>query len=107
MLRPTQLLSSRFRSILLMIISTISFAIMNASIRHVAQELEPMMVVFFRNFLGLIVLAPFFIRHGLVPLRTKRIGLHWVRAGLNLFAMAAFYIGLSLTPLAELSLIHI
>ena len=101
MLRPTQLLSSRFRSILLMIISTISFAIMNASIRHVAQELEPMMVVFFRNFLGLIVLAPFFIRHGLAPLRTERIGLHWVRAGLNLFAMAAFYIGLSLTPLAE------
>ena len=60
-----------------------------------------MMVVFFRNFLGLIVLAPFFIRHGLAPLRTERIGLHWVRAGLNLFAMAAFYIGLSLTPLAE------
>jgi drug/metabolite transporter (DMT)-like permease len=99
--RPSELLSGRFRSILLMIISTVSFAIMNASIRDVTQTLEPMMVVFFRNFLGLFVLAPFFIRHGLAPLRTERLGLHWVRAGLNLFAMAAFYIGLSLTPLAE------
>ncbi len=74
---------------------------MNASIRHVTQEVEPMMVVFFRNFLGLFVLGPFFIRHGLAPFKTERLGLHWVRGGLNLVAMAAFYIGLSMTPLAE------
>ena len=60
-----------------------------------------MMVVFFRNLLGLVVLAPFFIRHGPSSLKTERLGLHLIRAGLNLFAMAAFYIGLSLTPLAE------
>lgn len=98
---PFPLLTGSLRAVLLMLVSTISFAIMNASIRDVSQELEPMMVVFFRNFLGLFVLAPFFIRHGLAPLRTERLGLHWVRAGLNLVAMAAFYVGLSLTPLAE------
>ena len=101
MLRLSQLFSGSFRAVLLMLISTISFAIMNASIRDVTQELEPMIVVFFRNFFGLFVLAPFFIRHGLAPFRTERLGLHWVRAVLNLVAMAAFYIGLSLTPLAE------
>lgn len=98
---PFPILSGSLRAVLLMLISTISFAIMNASIRDVTQELEPMMVVFFRNFLGLFVLAPFFIRHGLTPFRTQRLGLHWIRAGLNVVAMAAFYIGLSLTPLAE------
>jgi drug/metabolite transporter (DMT)-like permease len=101
MARLSFLASGSRRSISLMLIATISFAIMQTAIRHVTQELEPLVVVFFRNFFGLCFLIPLFLRYGLNILRTERIGLQWIRAVLNVVAMAAFYFGLSLTPLAE------
>jgi drug/metabolite transporter (DMT)-like permease len=101
MARLSALLSGRMRAVILMIISTFVFAIMQAAIRHVTQELDSLVVVFFRNFFGLCVLVPLFVRHGLGLFRTDRIGLHWIRATLNVIAMAVFYYGLSLTPLAE------
>ena len=60
-----------------------------------------MVVVFFRNAFGLLALSPFLLKNGLKNFRTARLGLHGVRAGLNVIAMAFFYVGLSLTPLAE------
>ncbi len=91
----------QFHALLLMLISTISFAIMNASIRDITQELEPMVVVFFRNAFGMLVISPFLLKKGRKTFRTARLGLHCIRAVLNVMAMAFFYIGLSLTPLAE------
>ena len=91
----------KFHASFLMLVSTISFAIMNASIRDITQELEPLVVVFFRNAFGLLALSPFLLRNGLKTFRTARLGLHGIRAGLNVMAMAFFYVGLSLTPLAE------
>ena len=95
------LYNSPLTSLALMLISTISFSLMNAGIRDVTQELEPMVVVFFRNSFGLLVLSPFFIKNGLKIFCTRQLRLHWLRAGLNILAMAFFYVGLSLTPLAE------
>ena len=91
----------KFHAAFLMLVSTISFAVMNASIRDITQELEPMVVVFFRNAFGMLVLSPFLLKNGLKTFRTARLALHGIRAGLNVMAMAFFYIGLSLTPLAK------
>lgn len=86
-----------------MVASTIAFAGMHAGVRYlsVKEQLHPFEIAFFRNFFGLLALAPWFIRQGLAPLRTQRLSLHVVRALINVVAMLAFFMGLSLTPIAQ------
>ena len=71
----------------LMFVSTLAFTGMQASIRVVATDavnpLPPAEVAFFRNLFGLLALAPLFFRLGPSPLKTRRIGLHLLRAGLQ------------------------
>jgi len=96
-------LSGNLRGIAWMALSTMAFSSMHAIVRDVTQTLHPFEVAFFRQFLGVFVLAPWFIRYGLAPLRTRRLGLHVMRAGVNVVAMFAFYYALSLVPLAQVS----
>ena len=86
-----------------MALSTVAFSSMHAIVRDVTQTLHPFEVAFFRQFLGVFVLAPWFIRYGLAPLHTRRLGLHTARAAVNVVAMLAFYYALSLVPLAQVS----
>jgi drug/metabolite transporter (DMT)-like permease len=96
-------LSGNLRGIAWMALSTVAFSTMHAMVRDVTQTLHPFEVAFFRQFLGVFVLAPWFIRYGLAPLRTRRIGLHTARAAVNVVAMFAFYYALSIVPLAQVS----
>lgn len=91
------------RGVALMLLSTVAVACMHASVRFVTRELPAFEVAFFRNLFGLFVLAPWFMRYGLAPLRTRRLGWHAVRGGLNAVSMLAFFTGLSLTPLAKVT----
>ncbi|MFQ5937466.1 MAG: DMT family transporter [Acidiferrobacterales bacterium] len=86
-----------------MVASTIAFAGMHGGVRYLAleQELHPFEIAFFRNLFGLLALAPWFIRQGLAPLRTQRFGLHMSRALINVVAMLMFFMGLGLTPIAQ------
>ena len=91
----------RLRGVALMVISTLSFSAMHSAIKHVSAEMHPFEVAFFRNFFGLVALFPFFLRYGLTPLKTTRIGLHLGRVCLNIGSMIAFFYAISITPLAE------
>lgn len=93
--------SGNLRGMVWMLGATLLFAAMHGAIRHIAQDVHPTEIAFFRNFLGLVFLSPLFIRYGLSPLRTPRFGMHFIRAILNVGNMIAYYMGLSLTPLAE------
>ena len=84
-----------------MLLATLSFSGMHATIKHVSTDLHPFEIAFFRNFFGLVALFPFFIRNGLTPLKTNRIGLHVGRVALNIGSMLAFFYAISITPLAE------
>lgn len=86
-----------------MALSTVAFVSMHAAVRHVSKELHPLEIAFFRQFFGIVALAPIFFRYGLAPLRTKQLPLHTARAAVNVIAMFAFYYGLSTTPLAQVS----
>ncbi len=88
--------------ILLMVASTIGFAGMHAAVRHLSADLHPFEIAFFRNFFGLVAIAPWFLRLGLRPLRTRRFGLHLTRALINVAAMLMFFTAVTLTPLAQL-----
>ncbi len=91
------------RGIVLMLLSTLGFSVMHALIRHVSAELHPIQIAFFRNFFGLVVFLPWFLRLGLAPLRTRQLKLHALRAVLNVAAMFAFFTALGLTPIAQVT----
>jgi drug/metabolite transporter (DMT)-like permease len=85
----------------LMMVGTFMFAGMHAAIRHATQHMPPVEVAFFRNVFGLVVIAPLLVRYGPALFHTRRLGLHMLRAVLNVVSMLAFFIGLSMTPLAR------
>ena len=91
------------RGIVLMIASTVMFAAMHAAIRHVSDELSPLQIAFFRNFFGLVIFLPLAIRTQFGFLQTQRLGMHLVRAVLNVTSMFAFFTALSMTPLARVT----
>ena len=84
-----------------MVLGTFMFAGMHTAIRYSTQHLPPVEVAFFRNLFGLVVIAPLLVRYGLSLFHTKRLGLHVLRAVLNVVSMLAFFVGLSMTPLAR------
>lgn len=83
--------------------ATVAFAAMHGGVRYLSLELQlhPFEIAFFRNLFGMLVLAPWFLRPGVRPLRTQRFGLHALRAVINVVAMLLFFMGLSLTPIAQ------
>jgi drug/metabolite transporter (DMT)-like permease len=58
MRNPLSAIPASLRGIVLMLIATLFFTGMQVLVRHVAEELHPFEVAFFRNFFGLVVLAP-------------------------------------------------
>ncbi len=91
------------RGILLMMLSTLGFSGMHVMIRYLSGALDPIQIAFFRNFFGLIVFLPWFLRYGLAPLRTNQLKLHALRAGLNVCAMFAFFSALGMTPVSQVT----
>ncbi len=89
------------RAAALMFLSCIIFSITMSVIRHLSASIPPMEMVFFRNFFGLLAIAPLFLRTGFAPLRTKRFGLHVLRGLTTLAAMATFFTAITVVPLAD------
>lgn len=84
-----------------MLLSVLLFSAMHTMIKDVAKDIHPFEIAFFRNLFGFVVLAPIFMKQGLAPLRTKRLGLLTWRAIFNSAAMAMYFLSISLIPLAD------
>lgn len=95
--------SPNLRGILMVSLSTVGFSAMHTLVRHVSNELDPIQISFFRNAFGFVVFAPWLIRYGPGVMRTKRLGMHGLRAVLNVMAMFAYFTALSITPLARVT----
>jgi len=95
--------SDAVRGLGLMLASTFFLAAMHASIRHLSDTIHPFEIAFFRSLFALAVVAPWFYRDGLALFHTRRIGLHGLRAVLNVFAMLSFFYALSIAPLSEVT----
>jgi drug/metabolite transporter (DMT)-like permease len=94
-------LSPIARGCLLMVVGTLLFAGMHTAIRHITQGLSGIEVAFFRNLFGLFVIAPLLVRYGPRLFYTEKLGLHVLRAVINAISMVAFFVGLSMTPIAR------
>lgn len=99
----TPVTSGALRGLGLMLASTFFLAAMHASIRYLSEAIHPFEIAFFRSVFALAVVAPWFYRDGLALFHTGRIGLHGLRAVLNVFAMLSFFYALSITPLSEVT----
>ena len=88
------------RGMLWMTLATIWMASMHAAVRHVSEHVHPFEITFFASLFGLIVVFPSFLRSGLAPLRTARLGLHVVRSIFHVVAMFTFFFALGMAPLA-------
>lgn len=83
-----------------MLASTVFFASMHACVRYLSRDIHPFEIAFFRNFFGVVILAPLILRNGRLLLQTSHFNWHFIRASINLFAMLIFFYALSITPLA-------
>lgn len=86
-----------------MLIATLSFSCMHATVAVLTQELHPFQVAFFRNAFGLVALLPLLLRAGFTSLRTKKFHLHALRGVTNGCSMLLFFTSLSMIPLAEVT----
>ncbi|MEO8359240.1 MAG: DMT family transporter [Vicinamibacteria bacterium] len=98
--------NSLARGALSMVLSSLAFAVMGTCIQICAVSLPNGMVVFFRNFGGLLVLSPIVFRGGLEILRTKYIGQHIFRGVSGLSSMYCYFYAISHLRLADAVLLN-
>jgi len=89
-----------------MLAATVANAAMAAGIHHVSHEIHPFEIAFFRSLVGVVMLAPLFLRHGSELMSTAHFPLHMLRAAVNVIAMLTYYLSLSLIALAEVTAIN-
>lgn len=88
-------------AVFLMILASGLLTSQHGLVRYLASDLHPIEIVFFRNFFGLIIFIPWLARAGLRALKTDRFGTHALRATLNAGSLMAYFMALSLIPLAN------
>jgi drug/metabolite transporter (DMT)-like permease len=99
-------MAAPLRAIAFMIAAGLINVAMITSVKHLAVELHPFQISFFRCLIGFLVLAPMIWRAGgIATLRSERKGLHLLRGLLNAAGMLAFFWAISLTTLATVSAI--
>ncbi len=103
MLSRFQALPPTAQGMALMVLTTLCFTAMQTLVRVMGEVLPPFEVAFFRNLFGLLALAPIFLRYGLAPLRTRRLPLHALRGAVQAGGMLAFFTGVTMIPLAEVT----
>lgn len=86
-----------------MLVTSVLAVGMQAMVRQVSADMHPFEIAFFRNFLGLFLLAALFQRAGWGALRTRQWGLHAARAAVNSLSMIAFFVSLTLAPFASVT----
>jgi drug/metabolite transporter (DMT)-like permease len=79
------------------------FAAVLAAVRDLSATLPTFELVFLRNLIGLAIAAPAAMRCRGAPIRTRKLGLHGLRALFTYFGMLASFYALSRMPLADAS----
>lgn len=91
------------RGIFWMIGATVFYAAAYAVIRHLSTDFGVFQLVFFRAFLGVILMAPWLMQAGVGVLRTNHFGAYTVRTLLNYGGMVLLIFALGSLPLQEVT----
>lgn len=87
----------------MVLLSTLTGAVSNALIRHIATDIHAFEVAFFRCMFGLFLLSPVIMKNGLGVMKTSRLQLHLARGFLQSGSMLLGFLGLALSPLAKVT----
>ena len=93
--------SQPLRAALLMLGSTVFFAMMAVAIRLASATLHTFEIAFFRNFFGLMAALPLLLRHGPDLLRTTQLPRYLVRCIIGVVSMMAGFWAIGHLPLAQ------
>lgn len=93
--------SQPLRAALLMLGSTVFFALMAVAIRLASATLHTFEIAFFRNFFGLIAALPLLLRHGPDLLRTTQLPRYLFRCVIGAASMMAGFWAIGHLPLAQ------
>ena len=83
------------------VIASLMAALFSVIVRMATREIDPLQAVFFRNFFGLLFIAPIALRAGFARLKTHRMPMFLLRAFLSMGAMSFWFSALAYMPLAE------
>ncbi|MHB1216633.1 MAG: DMT family transporter [Alphaproteobacteria bacterium] len=89
-----------------MVAASTCWALMSALIRHIAVDLHPFEIAFFRTFFAALIAAPHMIRArtGLFP--RAHHGLYLFRAGVHEGAMLSWFFALTMIPLMDATALY-
>ncbi len=93
-------LSHNAQGMLWMLLSTAVLASMHAGVRHVAADLHPFEVAFFRNLFGFMTILPMLLRAGRSGLASEQPKLQILRGVTGIAAMLTWFYALSVVPIA-------
>lgn len=80
-----------FLAISCLTISAFLFSIMGICIRYASQTVDNYTIVFFRNFVGLMLFLPFIMKQGTSFVKTEKLWMHTWRGLVGLAAMYGFF----------------
>ena len=93
----------QWRATILMVLALFMFNVMGICIRLASAHVPVMEIVFFRNFLAVLLILPIAWRTGVTRLRMNRPRLFFWRAFVNFIGMYCGFTAVTLIPLAEMT----
>ncbi len=96
-------LSPALQAALMMLLAMLMFTVMGICIRLSSAFVPVLEIVFFRNALALLILAPLLIRSGVASIRMNRPKLFFGRAAINFIGMLSSFTAVTLIPLADMT----
>jgi|TARA_X000000950_G_scaffold273504_1_gene357372 drug/metabolite transporter (DMT)-like permease len=96
-------LSPTVQASLMMLLAMLMFTVMGICIRLSSAFVPVLEIVFFRNALALLILAPILIRSGAASIRMNRPKLFFGRAVINFIGMLSGFTAVTLIPLADMT----
>ena len=81
--------------------SGLFFCVLNALMRGLALQLDPMQAQFLRYLFGFLVLLPLIWRHGAAAYRPKQLGGQFLRGALHTVGLVLWFLALPHIPLAD------
>jgi len=101
-----KLTSNSMRGAAWMLLSTVFFTGIDASIKLAATDIHPFVIAFFRSVFGFMILFPFIAINGVSIVKTSNIKLHVLRGILGASGTLCFFYGISITTLAQATALH-
>jgi drug/metabolite transporter (DMT)-like permease len=99
--RRTAHLPPTLRGLLWSACSGVLFSILNALLRRLAQQLDPMQVQCLRYLFGFLVMLPLMLPAGLAAYRPRRIGGQFTRGAVHTLGLMLWFAALARIPLAD------